>query len=111
MKKIILISILVILFSTLSFAQSKTDSIGTAGVYWQKIDLLRGGANVLCEVINDGTGTNYLLVATTSQDTVASRTRYQIKLTAGVSVQFFTNQTYVYVKTNTSSIDYIVRTY
>jgi hypothetical protein len=109
MKTILFLAIMLLLIVPVS-AQSKTDSVGTANTFWQKIELLRGGANVLTEVINDG-NTNYMLVATTSQDTVSTRTRYQTKILPYESIMFYTNQLYVYVKTGTSTSAYRVKTY
>lgn len=109
--RITLFVIMTILFVVPTMGQSLTDSVGTANTFWQTVTLLRGTASVLCEVINDGTGEDYLLVAKVSQDTVAGRTRYVKRLNAYESVLFYTNQSKVFVKASANTLNYRVTTY
>jgi hypothetical protein len=111
MKTIIFV-ILTILFSFSLQAQHLTDTVGTANTFWQKVSLNRGTANVLCEVINDGSSTNYMLVAKVHQDTVADGSaKYTSRLNSYESILFYTNQAYVYVKVSASTCTYRVKTY
>lgn len=109
--KILLFVIITILFVVPCYSQSLTDSVGTATTFWQTVTLLRGTATVLCEVINDGSGSAYLLVANVSQDTVAGRTRYSSRINNYESIRFHTPQSKIFVKANTGTIPYRVKTY
>jgi len=104
--------ILTILFLLPLHAQHLTDTVGTATTYWSKITLNRETANVLCEVINDGSSTNYILVAKTHQDTVATGSaKYTTRVNNLESILFYTNQAYVYLKSSASTATYRVKTY
>jgi len=109
--KILLFVIMTVLLVSPSVAQNLTDSVGTANTFWQTVTLLRGTANVLCEVINDSSSTNYMLVAKVSQDTVAGRTRYVSRLNNYESIMFNTNQAKVFVKVSAGTATYRVKTY
>jgi hypothetical protein len=107
-----LIVVFTILLTSLCFSQHLTDTVGTATTYWSKITLNRGTANVLCEVINDGSSTNYILVAKTHQDTVATGSaKYTTRVNNLESILFYTNQAYVYLKSSASTATYRVKTY
>lgn len=99
-------------FASMASAQTfeLTDSVGTATVYWQKIYLLNDRPKSV-EIINDGTSTNYLLVALNFRDTTAARTRYSRRVNTGEILKTFTVKDTVYIKASSSTISFRIGTY